>query len=66
MPKKPLRHFVVTMQASRIKQPFKSPDWIFETKPGGYRVVKVGSGLAIAPYCRSIAEHFSRLKQIKF
>jgi hypothetical protein len=32
MPRKPLPDFVVPMQASSIKEPFDSPDWIFETK----------------------------------
>ena len=32
MPKKPLPQFVAPMQASSVKEPFESPDWIFETK----------------------------------
>jgi len=37
MPEKPLPQFVVPMQASSVKEPFDSPDWIFETKRDGYR-----------------------------
>jgi ATP-dependent DNA ligase len=37
MPKKPLPQFVPPMQASSVKEPFGSPDWIFETKLDGYR-----------------------------
>src|SRR5260370_23482726 len=29
------------MQASCVKEPFDSPDWIFETKLDGYRAVAV-------------------------
>ena len=29
------------MQASSVKKPFDSPDWIFETKLDGYRAVAV-------------------------
>jgi ATP-dependent DNA ligase len=32
MPKKPLPQFVPPMQASSVKEPFDSPDWIFDTK----------------------------------
>jgi ATP-dependent DNA ligase len=35
MPKKPLPQFVAPMQASSVKKPFDSPDWIFETKLDG-------------------------------
>jgi hypothetical protein len=41
MPKKPLPQFVAPMQASSVKKPFDSPDWIFETKLDGYRAVAV-------------------------
>src|ERR1700739_862431 len=41
MPKKPLPDFVVPMQASSVKEPFDSPDWIFETKLDGYRAIAV-------------------------
>jgi bifunctional non-homologous end joining protein LigD len=41
MPKKPLPDFVPPMQASSIKKPFDSPDWIFETKLDGYRAIAV-------------------------
>jgi bifunctional non-homologous end joining protein LigD len=41
MPKKPLPQFVAPMQASSIKEPFNSPDWIFETKLDGYRAIAV-------------------------
>jgi ATP-dependent DNA ligase len=37
MPKKALPQFIAPMQASLLKQPFDSPDWIFETKLDGYR-----------------------------
>ena len=39
MPKKPLPDFVAPMQASSVKEPFDSPDWIFETKLDGYRAI---------------------------
>ena len=29
------------MQASSVKEPFDSPDWIFETKMEGYRAIAV-------------------------
>ena len=29
------------MQASSVKEPFDSPDWIFETKLDGYRAIAV-------------------------
>jgi ATP-dependent DNA ligase len=41
MSKKPLPDFVAPMQASSIKKPFDSPDWIFETKLDGYRAIAV-------------------------
>jgi bifunctional non-homologous end joining protein LigD len=41
MSKKPLPQFVVPMQASSVKEPFDSPDWIFETKLDGYRAIAV-------------------------
>ncbi len=37
MPKKQLPDFVAPMQASSVKEPFDSPDWIFETKLDGFR-----------------------------
>jgi bifunctional non-homologous end joining protein LigD len=33
--------FVEPMQASSVKEPFDSPDWIFETKLDGYRAIAV-------------------------
>src|SRR5260221_6136436 len=41
MPKKQLPDFVAPMQASSVKEPFDSPDWIFETKLDGYRAMAV-------------------------
>jgi bifunctional non-homologous end joining protein LigD len=41
MPKKPLPDFVAPMQASSVKEPFDSLDWIFETKLDGYRAIAV-------------------------
>jgi bifunctional non-homologous end joining protein LigD len=41
MPGKPLPQFVAPMQASSVKTPFDSPDWIFETKLDGYRAIAV-------------------------
>jgi bifunctional non-homologous end joining protein LigD len=41
MPKKLLPQFVAPMQASSVKKPFASPDWIFETKLDGYRAIAV-------------------------
>jgi ATP-dependent DNA ligase len=41
MSKKALPQFVAPMQASSVKEPFDSPDWIFETKLGGYRAIAV-------------------------
>jgi bifunctional non-homologous end joining protein LigD len=41
MPKKPPPDFVAPMQASSVKEPFDSPDWIFETKLDGYRAIAV-------------------------
>jgi len=39
--KKILPEFVAPMQASSVKKPFDSPDWIFETKLDGYRAIAV-------------------------
>jgi bifunctional non-homologous end joining protein LigD len=33
--------FIVPIQASSVKEPFDSPDWIFETKLDGYRAIAV-------------------------
>src|SRR5258708_37006158 len=41
MSKKPLPQFVAPMQASSVKEPFDSPDWIFETTMDGYRAIAV-------------------------
>jgi bifunctional non-homologous end joining protein LigD len=41
MPKKPVPDFVAPIQASSVKEPFDSPDWIFETKLDGYRAIAV-------------------------
>ena len=41
MPRKTLPLFVEPMQASSVKEPFDSPDWIFETKLDGYRAIAV-------------------------
>ncbi len=41
MPEKPLPPFVAPMQASSVKEPFDSPDWIFETKLVGYRAIAI-------------------------
>ena len=41
MLKKPLPQFVVPMPAASVKEPFDSPDWIFETKLDGYRAIAV-------------------------
>jgi bifunctional non-homologous end joining protein LigD len=41
MPKKQLPDFVAPMQASSVKEPFDSLDWIFETKLDGYRAIAV-------------------------
>src|SRR6266481_9399205 len=41
MPQKALPQFVEPMQASSVKEPFDSPDWIFETKLDGYRAIAV-------------------------
>jgi bifunctional non-homologous end joining protein LigD len=41
MPNKPLPKFVAPMVAASVKEPFDSPDWIFETKLDGYRAIAV-------------------------
>jgi bifunctional non-homologous end joining protein LigD len=41
MSNKPLPQFVEPMQASSVKEPFDSPDWIFETKMDGFRAIAV-------------------------
>jgi bifunctional non-homologous end joining protein LigD len=33
--------FIAPMQASSVKEPFDSPDWIFETKLVGYRAIAI-------------------------
>ena len=39
--KRPFPEFIEPMQASSAKEPFDSPDWIFETKLDGYRAIAV-------------------------
>jgi bifunctional non-homologous end joining protein LigD len=39
--KKPFPQIIEPMMASLIKDPFDSPDWIFETKLDGYRAIAV-------------------------
>jgi bifunctional non-homologous end joining protein LigD len=41
MPNKPLPKFVAPMAVASVKEPFDSPDWIFETKLDGYRAIVV-------------------------
>ena len=41
MPKKALPQFVAPKQASSVKEPFDSPNWIFETKLDGYRAIAI-------------------------
>jgi bifunctional non-homologous end joining protein LigD len=41
MPKKTFPDFVPPMMAQSAKEPFDSPDWIFEIKLDGYRAVTV-------------------------
>ena len=55
MPKKPLPDFIAPMQASSIKKPFDSPDWIFETKLDGYRAIAVIDSIGKAEgYTRTV------------
>jgi ATP-dependent DNA ligase len=39
--KKPFPQIIEPMMASLIKDPFDSPDWIFETKMDGYLAIAV-------------------------
>jgi len=41
MSNKPLPQFVAPMAAASVKEPFDSPDWIFEPKLDGYRAITV-------------------------
>jgi len=41
MPKKFLQGFIPSMMANSAKEPFDSPDWIFEVKRNGYRGIAV-------------------------
>jgi bifunctional non-homologous end joining protein LigD len=41
MPNKSLPQFVEPMAATSVKEPFDSPDWIFEPKLDGYRAITV-------------------------
>jgi bifunctional non-homologous end joining protein LigD len=41
MPKKSLPEFIPPMMANSAKEPFDSPDWIFEIKLDGYRAITV-------------------------
>jgi hypothetical protein len=58
--KKDFPQFVAPMTASSVKEPFDSPDWIFETKLDGYRAIAVigSNGKArhrpMSRYCRLI------------
>jgi hypothetical protein len=38
---KAVPEFVPSMMASSAKEPFDSPDWIFESKLDGYRAIEV-------------------------
>jgi bifunctional non-homologous end joining protein LigD len=41
MPRKHLPQFVAPMMDSVVKEPFDSPDWIFEKKMDGFRAIAV-------------------------
>jgi len=42
MPRKPLAPVVaLKMAAASVREPFDSPDWIFEPKLDGYRAITV-------------------------
>ncbi len=41
MPNKPLPEFGAPMAAAPVKDPFDSPEWIFEPKLDGYRAITV-------------------------
>ncbi len=41
MPYEPVPQFVQPMAAASVKEPFDSPDWIFEPKLDGYRAITV-------------------------
>jgi ATP-dependent DNA ligase len=41
MAKKTFPTFVLRMMANSVKEPFDSPDWIFEVKLDGYRGIAV-------------------------
>jgi ATP-dependent DNA ligase len=66
MPKKPLPQFVPPMQASSVKEPFDSPDWIFGTKLDGYRAVAVidSGGNAHDITGKTVLQRRDRLEQI--
>src|ERR1700719_2884882 len=73
MPKKPQPQFVQPMMAQSAKEPFDSPDWIFEIKLDGYRAITVSdaagkphlwsrNGLPLEQKFPAISKAVSRLK----
>jgi bifunctional non-homologous end joining protein LigD len=73
MPKKPQPQFVQPMMAQSAKEPFDSPDWIFEIKLDGYRAITVfdsagnphlwsRNGLALEAKFPAVATAVSKLK----
>jgi bifunctional non-homologous end joining protein LigD len=73
MPKKQFPDFVPPMMATLVKEPFDSPDWIFEIKLDGYRGIAVfdktgkahlwsRNGLPLEQKFPAIAEALSNLK----
>jgi bifunctional non-homologous end joining protein LigD len=73
MQKKTFPDFVSPMMAQSAKEPFDSPDWIFESKLGGYRAITVfdaagkphlwsRNGLPLEQKFPAISKAASRLK----
>ena len=73
MQKKTFPDFVSPMMAQSAKEPFDSPDWIFEIKLDGYRAITVfdaagkpylwsGNGLSLEQKFPAISQSVVRLK----
>ena len=57
MPKKTFPDFVPPMMAESAKNPFDSPDWIFEIKLDGYRAITVFDSAGKPYLCLGTAWH---------
>jgi hypothetical protein len=62
MPKKTIPEFEPPMMANGVKEPFDSPDWIFEIKLDGYRALAPwpSSGIARGACARLLVRWYNK------